>query len=77
MLFRQPFQSDFKSYTLTQELYRVNEIVAEYEYDPANLIAILQETQTAYSYLSEDSQTLIAEKLEDGYFQSIMYLSEP
>lgn len=51
---------------MIQQLSRVEEIVAEYKHDPANLIAILQETQAAYNYLSEESLTLIADKLGIG-----------
>ena len=42
---------------------KVLEILEEYEYLPSNLIAILQEIQTEYKYLSESALRLVAEKL--------------
>ena len=41
----------------------VLEIVEKYDCQESNLIAILQEVQNAYKYLSEDALRLIAEKL--------------
>lgn len=46
-----------------ESLKRVEEICAEYDCDQSNLIAIMQEIQAEYKYLSEESLTLIAEKL--------------
>lgn len=42
---------------------RVLEIIASHGNDNANLIAILQDAQTEYNYLSEESLTLIADTL--------------
>ena len=42
---------------------RTERILEQYEYDPSNLIAILQEIQAEYKYLSEESLTTVAEKL--------------
>ena len=42
---------------------KVLEILEEYECLPSNLIAILQEIQTEYKYLSESALRLVAEKL--------------
>ena len=49
---------------MKQQLSRVREIVAEYRYDQSDLIAILQEIQTEFKYLSEDALTLVAELLQ-------------
>lgn len=49
-----------------ESLTRVEEICAEYDCDQSNLIAIMQEIQTEYKYLSEAALTLIAEKLNIG-----------
>ena len=46
-----------------KELTRANEIIEIYGCKQANLIAIMQEIQAEYKYLSEDTLTLIAEKL--------------
>ena len=46
-----------------QNLARVREIVASYDADPSNLIAILQEIQADAKYLSEESLTLVAQLL--------------
>ena len=43
---------------------RVLEIIASHGNDSANLIAILQDVQSEYNYLSEESLTLIADTLE-------------
>jgi NADH-quinone oxidoreductase subunit E len=48
---------------MSNELRRANEIIEAYDCDPSNLIAIMQEVQTEYKYLSEEVLTLIAEKL--------------
>ena len=42
---------------------RTERILEQYEYDPSNLIAILQEIQAEDKYLSEESLTTVAEKL--------------
>ena len=44
-------------------LDRVDEICTKYNCNPSNLIAIMQEIQVEYKYLSEEALTLIAEKL--------------
>lgn len=46
-----------------ESLNRVEEICAEYDCDQSNLIAIMQEIQAEYKYLSEEALTIIAEKL--------------
>lgn len=48
---------------INRELTRANEIIENYGCDQSNLIAIMQEIQAEYKYLSEDTLTLIAEKL--------------
>ncbi len=48
---------------MDKQLSRVREIVASHGADPARLIAILQETQAVYNYLSEESLTEIAHLL--------------
>ena len=48
---------------INKELTRANEIIETYGCDQSNLIAIMQEIQAEYKYLSEDTLTLIAEKL--------------
>jgi len=45
------------------DLTRVSEIVDSHDCQQANLIAILQDIQTEYNYLSESALTLVAEKL--------------
>ena len=42
---------------------RTEQILEQYGYDQSNLIAILQEIQAEYKYLSEESLTTVAEKL--------------
>ena len=42
---------------------RTEEIIRSYDYDPSNLIAILQDIQAEYKYLSEESLTTVAEEL--------------
>ena len=48
---------------INKELTRANEIIENYGCDQSNLIAIMQEIHAEYKYLSEDTLTLIAEKL--------------
>ena len=48
---------------INKELTRANEIIESYGGDQSKLIAITQEIQAEYKYLSEDTLTLIAEKL--------------
>ena len=48
---------------INKELTRANEIIENYGCEQSNLIAIMQEIQAEYKYLSEDTLTLIAEKL--------------
>ena len=48
---------------INKELTRANEIIDSYGCQQCNLIAIMQEIQAEYKYLSEDTLTLIAEKL--------------
>lgn len=47
----------------TEQNNAVLEIIERYDCQESNLIAILQEVQNAYKYLSEDALRLIAEKL--------------
>ena len=42
---------------------RTEEIIRSYDNDPSNLIAILQDIQAEYKYLSEESLTTVAEGL--------------
>ena len=42
---------------------RTEEIIRSYDNDPSNLIAILQDIQAEYKYLSEESLTTVAEEL--------------
>ena len=48
---------------MSNALTRVSEIVDGYGCQQSNLIAILQDIQTEYNYLSEPALTLVAEKL--------------
>ena len=48
---------------MSNELTRASEIIESYGCNQANLIAIMQEIQAEYKYLSEETLTLIAEKL--------------
>ena len=48
---------------INKELTRANEIIENYGCDQSNPIAIMQEIQAEYKSLSEDTLTLIAEKL--------------
>ena len=45
---------------MSNELTRADEIIESYGCDQSNLIAIMQEIQAEYKYLSEESLTLIA-----------------
>ena len=49
---------------MSNELTRADEIIESYDCNQANLIAIMQEIQGEYKYLSEETLTLIAEKLD-------------
>ncbi len=49
-----------------EDLAHINEICAQFDCDPANLIAIMQEIQAAYKYLSEQALTRVAENLHIG-----------
>ena len=48
---------------MSNELIRAVEIIESYDCDQANLIAIMQEIQAEYKYLSEEALLLVAEKL--------------
>ena len=48
---------------MSNELTRANEIIDSYGCQQCNLIAIMQEIQAEYKYLSEEALTLVAEKL--------------
>jgi NADH-quinone oxidoreductase subunit E len=48
---------------MSNELTRAGEIIDSYGRDQSNLIAIMQEIQTEYKYLSEAVLTLVAERL--------------
>lgn len=48
---------------MSQNLTRASEIIERYGCEQSNLIAIMQEIQAEYKYLSEAALTLIAEKL--------------
>ena len=45
------------------DLTKAIQIIESYEYKQSNLIAILQEIQAEYNYLSEAALTMVAEKL--------------
>ena len=47
-------------------LARIEEIIESHGCEQSQLIAIMQDIQTEYKYLSEDALTLIAEKLNIG-----------
>lgn len=49
---------------MEQNLDRAEEIIDSYGCEQSNLIAIMQEIQGEYKYLSEAALTLIAEKLK-------------
>ena len=46
-----------------QRLARVSEIIDAHGSQPSQLIAILQDTQSAFNYLSQEDMTLIAHRL--------------
>ena len=48
---------------MEQQLSFVREVVAAHNADPSHLIAILQEIQAEFKYLSEEALTLVAELL--------------
>ncbi len=48
---------------MTDELTRASQIIDSFGCQQSNLIAIMQEIQSEYKYLSEEALTLIAEKL--------------
>ena len=48
---------------MSNELTRASEIIDSYSCQQCNLIAIMQEIQAEYKYLSEEALTLVAEKL--------------
>ena len=48
---------------MSNELTRASEIIDSYGCQQCNLIAIMQEIQAEYKYLSEEELTLVAEKL--------------
>ena len=48
---------------MTEELTRASQIIDSFGCQQSNLIAIMQEIQSEYKYLSEDVLTLVAEKL--------------
>ena len=52
--------------SMNQRLARVSEIIDTHGSQPSQLIAILQDTQSAFNYLSQEDMTLIAEKLDVG-----------
>ena len=49
---------------MKQNLDKVVKIVESYDCEPSNLIAIMQEIQTEFNYLSEAALTKVAEMLE-------------
>ena len=49
---------------MDKQLKRADEIVESYDCAQSNLIAILQDIQAEYNYLSEEVLMLVAEKLE-------------
>ena len=49
---------------MKQQLAKVEQIVENYDCEPSNLIAIMQEIQTEFNYLSEAALEKIAEMLE-------------
>ena len=49
---------------MKDNLVKVEKIVESYDYSPSNLIAIMQEIQTEFNYLSEAALEKIAEMLE-------------
>ncbi|MBR3035654.1 MAG: NAD(P)H-dependent oxidoreductase subunit E [Firmicutes bacterium] len=49
---------------MKQQLAKVEQIVESYDCEPSNLIAIMQEIQSEFNYLSEGALEKIAEMLE-------------
>ena len=49
--------------SMNQRLARVSEIIDTHGSQPRQLIAILQDTQSAFNYLSQEDMTLIAHRL--------------
>ena len=49
--------------SMNQRLARVSEIIDNHGSQPSQLIAILQDTQSAFNYLSQEDMTLIAHRL--------------
>ena len=49
---------------MKQQLAKVEQIVESYDCEPSNLIAIMQEIQTEFNYLSEAALEKVAEMLE-------------
>lgn len=49
--------------SMNQRLARVSEIIDTHGSQPSQLIAILQDTQSAFNYLSQEDMTLIAHRL--------------
>ena len=49
--------------SMNERLARVGEIIDAHGAQPSQLIAILQDTQTAFNYLSQEDMTLIASRL--------------
>jgi NADH-quinone oxidoreductase subunit E len=49
---------------MKKQLEKVEQIVESYDCEPSNLIAIMQEIQTEFNYLSEPALEKIAEMLE-------------
>lgn len=48
---------------MKESITRITQIIGQYDRNPANLIAILQEIQDEYKYLSEEALTLVADRL--------------
>ena len=49
--------------SMNERLARVGEIIDAHGAQPSQLIAILQDTQTIFNYLSQEDMTLIADRL--------------
>ena len=49
--------------SMNERLARVGEIIDAHGAQPSQLIAILQDTQTTFNYLSQEDMTLIADRL--------------
>ena len=50
--------------SMNQRLARVSEIIDTHGSQPSQLIAILQDTQSAFNYLSQEDMTTVAEYLD-------------